>query len=163
MSTWAQKITHYTTKEGGIWWTWPYDGRFGPDVKDLRNIGLGRRSVNLWIPSVAETINLHAFKLDTGSIWDCINGWRAGPGMVNPTTQGAVKTASDRAKEGIESEANKMVITALEKTITDLEDIIQSQLKVIAEDYANRVMWHDYVFIQEDNDKLRRMLRAQIY
>lgn len=63
--------THYTAEEGGTWLEWtagPIDGR------TLRK--RDKRAVEF------NGIQVHAFKMDDGRIWDCVNGWRPEPAAV---------------------------------------------------------------------------------
>lgn len=73
-----ERITHYTTIEGGEWYDWPGGISNGVPIKEmLTQMQKEAKYSKVFTKStVYQTIYLHSFKTSFDRAWDVVNGWR---------------------------------------------------------------------------------------
>lgn len=75
-----ERITHYTTAEGGKWFDWPSKLSDGVPCKEMLARMQNKKKWNfLQTTQMTREYNglqIHSFKTSFDRAWDVINGWR---------------------------------------------------------------------------------------
>ena len=73
-------VTHFTKEEGGDWKAWPFRSSIKPSNPELlicrANAGEGVYHWKYSYHGSLMALSFHALKLNDGSEWDCVNGFR---------------------------------------------------------------------------------------